>query len=174
MIPKSLVRHILIIRPDAIGDLILTIPAIMTIKKHYPKAKISLLASPYNAKLLYDFDIVDHIIEYTPRATWKSFSYLRTLFKKKDIDVAIHYGIRPEVAWACFFSIPHNIGDKAHLSLWPIFRKYGIFYRNHDRMKHFVEYNHVLLKPLGIHFEEAAPFKLKPHSKHLQMAIQED
>ena len=52
MIPKHLVRHILIIRPDAIGDLILTIPAIMTIKKHYPKAKISLLASPYNAKLL--------------------------------------------------------------------------------------------------------------------------
>ena len=45
-------KNILIVRPDAIGDVTLMIPMINTLKATYPKAKITVLLQRYTAPLL--------------------------------------------------------------------------------------------------------------------------
>lgn len=46
------IKNILVIRPDRLGDLVMTLPLIKTIRENLPEAKIYLLASNGNAGLL--------------------------------------------------------------------------------------------------------------------------
>lgn len=56
------IRKILVIRIDRIGDLVCTLPAIKTLKNHFPGAVITALLSPCNSSLLADTGLVDEII----------------------------------------------------------------------------------------------------------------
>ena len=59
--------NILIFRTDRIGDLLLTCPAIITIKKYFPNSKVSIVASEKNfhyAKNLHIFDLTKQNIVF--------------------------------------------------------------------------------------------------------------
>ena len=149
-IPVHKIKRLLLVRPDAIGDMVLMIPVLKAIRKKYPSIHITILASHYNSRIIKHLDLFDDIIYKTYIKSFKEFWSYVSFLKSKTYDVAIHFGIRDYIVWPCFFSIPINIGDKSLLSLWPIFRKYGVFYRNHDRPKHVCEYHFILAKALGI------------------------
>ena len=51
---------ILIIRPDRLGDLILSLPVAETLKKNLPETKIHYLVSPYTSAIAPMVDYVDH------------------------------------------------------------------------------------------------------------------
>jgi ADP-heptose:LPS heptosyltransferase len=72
------VENILIIRLKAIGDVVLTLPAVNAIRENFPNAKITFLTSKENAVLLRGFPEVDEIITLD-RATLRSGNPLKVV-----------------------------------------------------------------------------------------------
>ena len=58
----SYLKQICVCRNDRIGDLIMTTPVLKTIRKNWPKSKITLLCSKNNSKVLKNSDLIDDII----------------------------------------------------------------------------------------------------------------
>ena len=56
--PKS----IIISRTDKIGDLVLSIPAISTVKKMYPNAKLYVLVRKYNMEVVKGYTFIDGVL----------------------------------------------------------------------------------------------------------------
>lgn len=52
------------IRRDNIGDLLCTTPLFRALRKHFPLARISVLANSYNAPVLYSNADLDHVLVY--------------------------------------------------------------------------------------------------------------
>lgn len=165
MIPVDQIKKVLIIRPDAIGDMVLTLPCIRAIKAQYPHWYIAVLASPYNARIIRHIPEIDEII-----LDWKKdnkihsildrLAYIRYL-KSQNFDLAIHFYSETETVWTSVFAgIPYHIGDTAKLGLWPVFRKHGTFLKTFDQTKHVVEYNFQLLKGIGITLDDTQPLNL--------------
>lgn len=76
--------EIAVVRLDKIGDLILTTPAIASLRAAYPKAKITAIVSPYNKVVLEGSSLVDAIWEWR----WTLSNVLR-LRKSKFELVAV-------------------------------------------------------------------------------------
>lgn len=69
-------QHLLIIRPTAIGDIVMASPMIRTIKTAWPDTRITWLADPSAKDLLACHPLLDHII-YWSASEWNS------LFRKR-------------------------------------------------------------------------------------------
>lgn len=163
-IPKEKINKILLVRPDALGDMVLMIPVLKAIRKKHPQAHITVLASKYNSMVIQHLPYMDDIIYKEDIQPIKSF-FKRVMFLKQyQFDVAVHFGIRDYIVWPSFFAIPYNLGDKALLSLWPIFRKYGVFYRSHDRPRHVCEYHFIIAQALGITLHDVENLNMEPPS----------
>jgi heptosyltransferase-2/heptosyltransferase-3 len=54
--------RILLIRPDHLGDLLLTTPAIQALRQHYPNTEIHALVGPWAAGVLANYDEVDLVL----------------------------------------------------------------------------------------------------------------
>lgn len=57
-------RKILILRLDRIGDMLLSTPAIRSVREALPSAHLTLVGSPYNAPVLQGWEAVDEIRAY--------------------------------------------------------------------------------------------------------------
>ena len=58
------IKSILILRPDKLGDMITTIPAVHALKKIYPHLRIEIVASPLNRQLVVDDPCFDAVHIY--------------------------------------------------------------------------------------------------------------
>ncbi len=63
-------QHILVIRLDLIGDLVLSMTAVRALKRTYPGAEIDLLALPASSKVVYNDPDLAKIITYDPNV-WR-------------------------------------------------------------------------------------------------------
>ncbi|MBU1627518.1 glycosyltransferase family 9 protein [bacterium] len=92
-------EKILIIRVAYIGDVILSTPAIESIRKSFPNSKLVLLTNPLAAELLKENNDVDETIPFTPFWFYKEnpfklfFEYIRILglLRKYKFDLAIDF-----------------------------------------------------------------------------------
>jgi len=62
--PES-VKSILVLRPDKLGDMIATIPAMHALKERLPHARVEVIASPRNKMLVQDDPVLDAVHIYT-------------------------------------------------------------------------------------------------------------
>ncbi|OGC36083.1 hypothetical protein A2311_00515 [candidate division WOR-1 bacterium RIFOXYB2_FULL_48_7] len=137
-------KKILIIRPDAIGDMVLTFPAIQAVKDKFPQAEITLLATPYTAPLLAAYSPVQRVI----------YDYD---LKKYSFDLSINFYNQFNDTYAAYRAgIPLRLGDSSRiLTAW--MNNLKVFRRWDDFTRHEVEFNFDLLKPLGIKISEHKP-----------------
>src|SRR5690606_16301227 len=56
------VERILLIRPDHLGDVLLTTPAIQMLRAAYPKAEIHALVGPWSASILANYAEIDVVL----------------------------------------------------------------------------------------------------------------
>ena len=76
----SAVRSILVARTDGIGDMILTLPLLVELRRFFPAAKITLATSGTNAALLNGADLVDEVIDMgrrTPGVWGRALRWMR-------------------------------------------------------------------------------------------------
>jgi len=88
--PQEGINNILIRGTNWIGDAILTLPAMASIRATYPRAHIAVLAKPWVADIYRTFSDVDEIIIYedkydTPAGVFR----LANMLKKKNFHAAI-------------------------------------------------------------------------------------
>lgn len=65
--------NVLLSRTDRIGDLILSTPAIATVRKSFPTARITMICSPYNSVVMERNTDVDEVIELPPNVPARVF-----------------------------------------------------------------------------------------------------
>jgi len=67
-------KNILIMKPSALGDIVLALPALAALRKSFPKAKISWLVKPEFAPLLENHPYLDEIILFDRKHLSKALS----------------------------------------------------------------------------------------------------
>jgi ADP-heptose:LPS heptosyltransferase len=174
-IPVDSLKKILIVRPDAIGDMVLTLPCIKAIKEKYPHLHVTVMCSHYNKILLDGFPYVDEYIidKFTTGEIANAKDYLHYLkeIKSANYDIAVHFYSETKEVWLTFFAgIKYQIGDKAKVGLLPVFRKYGAYLKTFDQTKHVVEYNFQLLRNLNIYLKPETSLSINCLEKHIQKA----
>tara|TARA_Y100000590_G_C15576910_1_gene960807 strand:+ start:69 stop:1076 length:1008 start_codon:yes stop_codon:yes gene_type:complete len=103
---------ICISRTDRMGDMILTLPVIKSIKLNNPEVKIHVLASKNNAKVLKKINYIDKIIIIDPN----NDSILRSIFNIRKTKYKFFINFTPGIRnlFLCLFS---NSDIKANLIL---------------------------------------------------------
>jgi lipopolysaccharide heptosyltransferase II len=93
-------RRILVIRLDLIGDLVLSMTIVRTLKRSYPEAAIDLLALPASAQVVMHDPDLDEIITYDPNVwrrpkalvhakNWRNAYNLLCLLRARHYDIAV-------------------------------------------------------------------------------------
>jgi heptosyltransferase-3 len=110
-------KRILIIRPQGIGDLIMTIPAIRLLRKMIPSARIDAVLRRSSEPLARDLQLFDNI--YTLRITYesdtnrkaasKSFNELIKNLRANQYDIAIDFDARSLPKKIAFHANPKRI-----------------------------------------------------------------
>lgn len=154
--PAHSIRKILFVRIDRIGDLVLSTPALKTLKISYPDSLLTVLASPVNHALLVNNPYVDEFIVYDRRdSIFNRMSVVRQLRDYK-FDLAIDpYGdYELETAFIAYMSrATHRIG----------YASYGreVFFDlpvpEIEHALHFVDLTMDVLKPLGLNGVNRTP-----------------
>ena len=145
--------RILVVRPDRLGDVLLSTPALEVLRRAYPKASISVLVQPRVAPALRGLSSVDEVIEFDPEvlhAGWSGFRRLVATFRQGRFDLAVVLQAPARVALALLVArIPLRLGP---YSKWYSFLAYnrGMRQRRSQVEMHEADYNLQLLRPLGI------------------------
>lgn len=151
------IRKILVIRIDRIGDLVCTVPAIKTIKKHYPGTVITALLSSCNASLLADTGLVDEIIVW-----YKGKKDIIKNLKDRHFDIVLVFSpVTEAYVIALKTGSPVRIGtvikSRILTGLFASFCLTGMFLLNQEErllkkeeIIHEVEKGFKLLEMLGI------------------------
>ena len=78
-------RSVLVIRPDRLGDVILSTPIYESIKRSLPKVRTTVLVQSGPAEVLNGNPFIDQIIHFNPKRPWSVFRE----FDKETFDLAI-------------------------------------------------------------------------------------
>ncbi len=149
------IKRILVLRPDRLGDVILTLPTVRNLHAAYPDAEIFYLCTEYTAETLRSYTLISDLIIYDRYNTHHNLNGIRQLsteMSKYDFDLAVHLLPRFPLAMATFLAgIKCSIGTG--------FRWFSFLYTNrlyehrkHNRY-HEAEYNLNLLKIIGLSTE---------------------
>ena len=149
--PGNKVDRILLIRLDRIGDLVLTLPVIESLRRYYRDAKISVLVRPYMADLARMVGAIDEVIVYDNFMS--TAGRLRREKFSVAIDMLCDYTLRPALI-ALFSGAGTRIGfDEG-------FR--GLLFTDTikdplRRPRHMVDINLDVLGPLGVPIADTTP-----------------
>ncbi len=97
VIDNKQISHILISRIDAIGDVVLQLPACVYLKQLYPGITISFLGRSYTRPVVDACKAVDHFINYD-ELKQLPVNEVAAIFKTKNIDAIVHEFPKSQVA----------------------------------------------------------------------------
>ena len=143
---------IIISRTDSIGDVILTLPLCIWLKKQFPQSELVFLGRSYTKDIIACFDIVDTFLNFD------DFSSLPTSERiaRLKADCIIHVFPNREIAaLSKKAKIPMRIGT-AHRIFHLLTCNYRLNFSRKRSLLHESQLNFELLKPLG--FNETPSF----------------
>ena len=143
------VKNILLVRIDRIGDVILSLPMLPLLRRHFPNATISVLMRQYTRELVGHHSCVDEVLIYEHENKISSLLAILKKIRERRFDVAIIPYPRFRPALLAFFAgIRLRIGSGYRWYSFLFNRR--VFEHRKDARRHEVEYNLNLLRPLGI------------------------
>ena len=144
--------RIIISRTDSIGDVILTLPLCVWLKKQFPQTELVFLGRSYTKDIIACFDVVDTFLNFD------DFSSLPTSERiaRLRADCIIHVFPNREIAaLSKKAKIPMRIGT-AHRIFHLLTCNYRLNFSRKRSLLHESQLNFELLKPLG--FNETPSF----------------
>ena len=148
----SKIKNILILRPDRLGDVLLTLPAVYNVKCAYPEADIYYLCQKYTSPILQSYQPIKDVLLFPEEEDRISLQELTKEISQLNFDLAIHLLPKASLARATYAA-------KIRYRLGMGYRLYSIFYnlRQFEHRKyndhHEAEYNLRMLGLLGINTE---------------------
>lgn len=143
--------RILVIRPDRIGDVVLSTPVLASLRAAKPGWKIAMLVRPIVAPLLEGHPAIDELLtlDTDAKPSWKNTAALAGILRQKKFDAALHLYSDFWVSLAVWRAgVPVRIGPASKLAR--IFYNTALPQRRSRGERHEADYNLDLLAPLGI------------------------
>ena len=106
-------NNILVFRTDRIGDLLITCPAIVTIKKYFTNSKISIITSKKNYTYANDLKIFDEVYLFPNEGLLKKVKFIMDLSKKKFDYIFIFDGKERSIISSIFIKTNNKIAVKS-------------------------------------------------------------
>lgn len=132
-------KHLIVSRTDAIGDVILTLPLCGILKQHFPELKISFLGKAYTQPIIEACQHIDNFLDVANLATLNT-----------DADTILHVYPRKEILrWAYHQKIKHRICTSSRWYAWLYANKRVRLHRKNSEL-HESQLNIKLLEPLGL------------------------
>ncbi len=150
-------RKVLFLRPEKIGDMVISFPVFDGLKKHFPHLKISILASPKNLAIIRDDPRFDKIYLYR-KNLWKDIKEVAAIRKEK-FDCVVDM-ICDDSVTALFLSQLTAPG-KPRIGVGKVkFREYYDFNYDHRRGNtgHIIENTLKVLHAFGIETDSLSGF----------------
>ncbi len=156
---------ILLLQLKRIGDLILTTPAIATLRESFPEAQLTLVVSNECADLLPAISNVDRIL--IARRNLRDFSLFFTVAARK-FDYCVDFTRNDRSAFLAFLSGAHKrvVSYRVREQSRTRARAYTDFVNVRMRDMHTIDYNLALIKPLGAHDDSTTPHLDVPQSAY--------
>jgi heptosyltransferase II len=159
--------RLLVIRLDRIGDLMLSLPAIEALGRHFPGARLSVMTRPETKALLEGHPAIDEVIAYDYRNGGRHafplgyFRFLEEIMKRRfDFAVILHPGIRSYLV-PFLAGIPMRVGYRGRHD-WLLTRK--VADQRHLGRKHESEYAMEVVEALTERRSFSSPSKWVPDS----------
>ena len=153
------VKSILLIRLKAIGDVLLTLPAVAVIRENFPSAKITFLTSQENVSLLRGFREVNEVIALdraalrsgNPRRVASELFHLLRQLRAGKFTLAVDFQGFGETAWLTRLAgAPQRWG-----CVYSSGRQWAYTHSTHrDSIRHVVETHFNLLRTGGLKLGE--------------------
>ena len=144
---------ILIIRPDRIGDVVLSTPLLEALKKTYPSAEVHMLVREATAPVVRHNPYLERILVYRPNlvhAGVAGFFRLWRAIRRERYDIAIVLQVQWVPTFAAFLArVSHRIGPYSKWYSYLFFNQ-GIRQHRSSVSMHEADYNLMLLRKLGI------------------------
>ena len=150
-------KHVLVMRTDRIGDVLLTTPLAEAIKRAHPGWRVTFLVRRELAELVLCHPRIDGVIAIADDKRSR-FEPLRILhrFRRERIDVAL--AVSPTFRNACaawIARVPVRVGTRYRA--WSFLFNRRVAHHRRPSERHEVEYNFDLLEPIGVGPGDAAP-----------------
>jgi len=146
MIANTNLNTIAISRTDKIGDLVLSIPSIVMVRKIFPTAKIILIVNSYNLPIVKYLDIIDDIITIDQL----SEKNLIVTLKKMKLDIFIALYTNGYIGKIAYLSgAKKRIAPLSKIHSYFLYN-FGIKQSRSKSIKNEAEYNLDLIKTLDI------------------------
>lgn len=144
---------ILVVRPDRLGDVILSTPVFEAIKKYEPRVRVTALLREAVAPVIRGLQTVDEVIIFEPDGRhrgWRGFFRLVSDLRGGKFQTAIVLQSHRKIAAALWFArIPNRVGPFSKLHTY-LFYNQGIRQRRSRVEMHEADYNLQLLGKIGI------------------------
>lgn len=148
---KQNISNILIINTTAIGDTLLSTPAIRALKKKFPSAYVAALVSKPAKEILLENKYINELIDYQPRINLPYIIRLPSLLKRLrskrfDLVIALH-GNDPDTAPIAYLTgALHRLGwEESRLSFL-----FTMPVKTRDNVKHFAQVRLDMLSDIGV------------------------
>jgi ADP-heptose:LPS heptosyltransferase len=174
------VKKILVVRTDAIGDLLLATPALEALRARFPQTHIALMVRPYNQFVVKNNPSIDELIvedlydrfHFGHKIGFGKYLEWIGRIRAKKFDVMINLaGDFPYALIGFLAGIPCRIGDRGRVAYSWLYN-YKVNQRLNSWALHEVEHNFELLAPLGIELNSAGQCRLYPDADKLEAAAQ--
>ncbi|MFN5909857.1 MAG: glycosyltransferase family 9 protein [Bacteroidota bacterium] len=142
-------ERIVISRTDSIGDVMLTLPMLVWLKKNYPQSELIYLGSGYTRPVVDCFSVVDRFID------WKELEMLPTAervsrFSELRADAIIHvFPVKEIASLAKKAKIPFRVGT-SHRTFHLLTCNHRISFTRKRSDLHESQLNFELLRPFGL------------------------
>jgi ADP-heptose:LPS heptosyltransferase len=149
-------KSILVLRPDRLGDVIVSTPVHRVLREQFPKAKIHWLVQDWIAPLLVGLEGMSSVVRYQPRGEHQGqagFQKLISELRALQPDAVIALQHTPRVSWAARLAgVPMRVGPLSKFSSYLLFNQ-GVRQSRSRSVKHEAEYGLDLLRALGVKSE---------------------
>lgn len=146
-----ILRRVLIIRTDRMGDMIISTPVIKAVRQAYPGAYIAVLVSPYTVPVIRGNPYIDEVIVYdkkTAESDPVSFAGFVGVIRSKKFDIALVLHPTNRVHLLAFLAgIPRRVGYDRKLG-WLLTDK--LPYSQSTGKKHQRDYVLDIIRHIGI------------------------
>jgi lipopolysaccharide heptosyltransferase II len=150
---KEAVEKILVLKPRAIGDVVLSTAVLPNLKGEFPHARIDFLTESFVYPVLEGNPYIDNILTYTPGRDSSLAVILRV--RKNRYDLVIDLFANPRTAVITLLS-----GARYRVGYPFKWRRlaYNILVQPRGDRVHNVEFNLDALRRIGVTIESASPF----------------
>ncbi|OFZ21647.1 MAG: hypothetical protein A2X94_07805 [Bdellovibrionales bacterium GWB1_55_8] len=166
---RSAALNVLVVRPDRLGDVVLSTPVFEAIKREFPKSHVTAWVKPFVKTLIENTPFVDEVVTWETNGdkSGMGLGVLLAEIRKRRFDVAIVLQTERKLARIVYKSgIPIRVGpwSKPHSFFF-----YNLGMRQHrsEVKMHEADYNLQLLETLGI----VRPEQRLPTRVHLEYSV---